>query len=269
MRGRGRSLRRHRPEQVAAASREQVARCSSRRACGRRCARGPSRVRPPSTTCRTASSSPPSTRRRWRRIREVVIAERAEDFAHGLDLLAKLTDGRCSCASARTRTRFPRRRCAHPSRGLQRTASGGPAGTHVHFLDPVGPNKTVWTIGYQDVIAIGPRSVERRVLQRARGRPRRPAGGAAAPAAHGSVRRSSSSRPVRPRATPFACSRARCSAGHIARGALAFLGRYHVQVSVLLEDREREFLHYLRPGTDRFSVFPVFASSGSGASASA
>src|SRR5690606_30320831 len=30
----------------------------------------------------------------------------------------------------------------------------GLAGTHIHFLDPVSVAKTVWTIGYQDVIAI-------------------------------------------------------------------------------------------------------------------
>ena len=31
----------------------------------------------------------------------------------------------------------------------------GLAGTHVHYLQAVGASKTVWTIGYQDVIAIG------------------------------------------------------------------------------------------------------------------
>ena len=29
------------------------------------------------------------------------------------------------------------------------------SGTHIHFIEPVGANKTVWTINYQDVIAIG------------------------------------------------------------------------------------------------------------------
>ena len=31
----------------------------------------------------------------------------------------------------------------------------GNAGTHIHFLDAVGAEKTVWTVNYQDVIAIG------------------------------------------------------------------------------------------------------------------
>ncbi len=31
----------------------------------------------------------------------------------------------------------------------------GLPGTHIHYIDPVSANKTVWTINYQDVIAIG------------------------------------------------------------------------------------------------------------------
>ena len=31
----------------------------------------------------------------------------------------------------------------------------GLAGTHIHFLDPPNSEKIVWSIGYQDVIAIG------------------------------------------------------------------------------------------------------------------
>ena len=31
----------------------------------------------------------------------------------------------------------------------------GLVGTHIHLLDPVGANKTVWHLNYQDAIAIG------------------------------------------------------------------------------------------------------------------
>ena len=31
----------------------------------------------------------------------------------------------------------------------------GLVGTHIHFLEPVSAHKTVWHLGYQDVIAIG------------------------------------------------------------------------------------------------------------------
>src|SRR5699024_11231655 len=35
------------------------------------------------------------------------------------------------------------------------THPAGNAGTHIHYLDPVGMAKTVWSVGYQEVIAIG------------------------------------------------------------------------------------------------------------------
>ena len=46
--------------------------------------------------------------------------------------------------------------------------------------------------------------------------------------------------------------------GRTAEDALAFVGRYHTQVSVLAEGRDRPMLHYLRPGADRFSVMPIY-----------
>ena len=49
--------------------------------------------------------------------------------------------------------------------------------------------------------------------------------------------------------------------GHTARGGHAFLGRYHNQVSVLPEERERHLFGYLTPGANRHSVFPIFLSS--------
>ena len=35
------------------------------------------------------------------------------------------------------------------------TGSAGLVGTHIHFIDPVSEKKSVWHIGYQDVIAYG------------------------------------------------------------------------------------------------------------------
>jgi Na+-transporting NADH:ubiquinone oxidoreductase subunit A len=42
--------------------------------------------------------------------------------------------------------------------------------------------------------------------------------------------------------------------------AVSFLGRYHNQISVLREGREREFLGWLSPGANKFSIFPTFIS---------
>jgi Na+-transporting NADH:ubiquinone oxidoreductase subunit A len=49
--------------------------------------------------------------------------------------------------------------------------------------------------------------------------------------------------------------------GRAARGPMAFLGRYHQQVSVLAEGDDRPLLHYLRPGFDWFSVMRIYVSS--------
>ena len=48
--------------------------------------------------------------------------------------------------------------------------------------------------------------------------------------------------------------------GRTASEGLGFIGRYHNQVSVLEEGRDRPFLHYLRPGFNRFSVLPIYIS---------
>jgi Na+-transporting NADH:ubiquinone oxidoreductase subunit A len=49
--------------------------------------------------------------------------------------------------------------------------------------------------------------------------------------------------------------------GRIAQGETGgFLGRFHNQISVIAEDREREFLGWLGPGKDKFSVINTFVS---------
>ena len=53
-----------------------------------------------------------------------------------------------------------------------------------------------------------------------------------------------------------------CDSGSSGSGwSFAFLGRYHSQVSVIREGREREFLHYLRAGVNKHSALPIFFSS--------
>ena len=191
----------------------------------------------------------------------VVIAERAEAFSHGLDLLARISDGPVHLCVGVGGGEIP----VGSDARIERTIFDGPhpaglVGTHIHFLDPVGPNKTVWTIGYQDVIAIGETAqsgrlhVERVVALGGPpvSKPRlvRTRLGASVDELLAGETEGDELRQISGSAL----------SGTIARGALAFLGRYHQQVTVLAEDREREVLHYLRPGADKFSVFPVFVS---------
>ncbi|MBQ3389378.1 MAG: Na(+)-translocating NADH-quinone reductase subunit A [Thermoguttaceae bacterium] len=85
----------------------------------------------------------------------LIIAERISDFTAGLKVLSRICGQKIWLCKA-PNVELPEETVdkveivnvtgPHPA---------GLAGTHIHFLDPVGLNKTVWTIGYQDVIAIG------------------------------------------------------------------------------------------------------------------
>ena len=92
----------------------------------------------------------------------VIIAEHKEAFAQGLEILTKLSETTvylCKAPGADIPTvngvTVEEFEGKHPA---------GNAGTHIHFLDPVSQNKTVWTIGYQDVVAVGKLFTEGRLF---------------------------------------------------------------------------------------------------------
>ena len=191
----------------------------------------------------------------------LVIAERAADFENGLTVISRLTDGAVHlCTSSDSVIK------SGGATSVQLHSFSGPhpaglAGTHIHFIDPVSEHKTVWTVGYQDVLAIGALFTTghidtRRVISLAGPQVARP-------------------RLVR---TRLGANLSELSAGELkdgqnrlvsgsvlsgraASGPFDFLGRYHVQVSVLLEGRQREFFRYLSPGSSRHSAMPIYLSS--------
>lgn len=191
----------------------------------------------------------------------VIINDRPDDFTAGLDGIARLTEGKvfvCHEAGKFVPAGSDPKLTPSEFGGIH---PAGLAGTHIHHLDPVSAKKTVWSIGYQDVIAIG-HLLQSGTLDSSR------VISLAGPGV-------SSPRLIR---TTLGASIEELAAGelnegeqrlisgpvfsgHTARGGLAFLGRYHQQISVLPEERERHFLGYLTPGGNRHSVFPVFLSS--------
>ena len=46
--------------------------------------------------------------------------------------------------------------------------------------------------------------------------------------------------------------------GRQSQGIESYLGRYHLQVSALAEGTEREFVHYIKLGSHRFSELGVY-----------
>jgi len=190
----------------------------------------------------------------------VVINEYATEFAAGLDVLSRLTSGPVYVCQEAGKY-LPAGNA--PSLSVQEFSGVHPAGlpgTHIHFLDPVGPGKSVWFIGYQDVIAVGylflngslwtdrivaiggPGCRAPRLLRTRLGASLDEL--SAGELADGPQRVISGS----------------VLAGRTAEGPEAFLGRYHTQVSVLPEDSERRLFGWLTPGADKHSVFPVYLS---------
>lgn len=193
----------------------------------------------------------------------VAMADRKDQFTLGLRCLAHLTDGKVHvCKGEQSEI---------PGGGIDRvnveTFSGphpaGLVGTHIHFLDPVGPNKTVWYINYQDVCAIGSLLTTgtidtRRVVSLAGPIVKQPRlletqiGIDVNELVEGELAEDSNPRIVS----------GSVLFGRTVEAPRNFLGRYHMQVSALQEGDEREFLGWQKPGFDKFSVSRVFASAG-------
>lgn len=192
----------------------------------------------------------------------LVIAGYPEQFSAGLRVLARLTDGPVFVCHEAGKDPLANASLATTGQIRAEAFSGphpaGLPGTHIHFLDPVGPHKTVWFIGYQDVIACGFLFLEGRIWNErivALGGP-------------GVVR----PRLLRTRLGAnlhellegeLGAEEQRVISGSVLAGRTAeqpvqFLGRYHVQISVLPEGRERQLFGYLTPGPHKHSVLPIY-----------
>ncbi|CAH8183677.1 MULTISPECIES: Na(+)-translocating NADH-quinone reductase subunit A [Vibrio] len=188
---------------------------------------------------------------------EAIINEQSESFVAGLDILSTLTEGKVYvCKSG---TSLPR----SSQSNIEEHVFDGPhpaglAGTHMHFLYPVSAENVAWSIGYQDVIAVGklfltgelytdrvislagpvvnnPRLIRTQIgasLEELTDNELMP----------GEVRVISGS----------------VLSGTHASGPHAYLGRYHSQVSVLREGRDKDFLGWAMPGKNKFSVTRSF-----------
>lgn len=193
---------------------------------------------------------------------ELVIAAHNEQFVSGLRVIRKLTQGKtyvCTRDDSRVpgdnvpNVDFVQFSGPHPA---------GLAGTHIHFVDPVGPQKTVWQIGYQDVIAIGHlfttgHIMTERVVSVAGPRVGKP----------GLYRtRLGACLDDLVKSAEADLTNARVISGSVLSGrksepAKNYLGRFHNQVSVLEEGNHREFLGWQKPGFDKFSITRIYGGS--------
>ncbi len=191
----------------------------------------------------------------------LIIGEQSEAFALGQELLAKLTAGKVYvCAAADGQV--PQGRAAN----IELAQFAGPhpaglAGTHIHFLEGVSPTKTVWTVGYQDVIAIGRlfldgRLYTQRVISLAGPQVENPrllrtVLGVDLQALCAGQLKEGESRIIS----------GSVLGGRGVHGATAYLGHYHNQVSVVLEGRQRELFGWLSPGFSKHSNLGIYFTS--------
>ncbi|MCA9239466.1 MAG: Na(+)-translocating NADH-quinone reductase subunit A [Planctomycetales bacterium] len=140
----------------------------------------------------------------------------------------------------------------------------GLPGTHIHLLKPAHAERTVWHIGYQDVAAVGRLMLSgtymsERVVSLAGPTVTNPRlvktnlGASLKELADGQI-------------SVDAGRTARVISGSVLSGRTSeppidYLGRYHTQVSSLLEGDEREFIGWMLPGFDKFSALSAFAAS--------
>ncbi|MCB1035570.1 MAG: Na(+)-translocating NADH-quinone reductase subunit A [Acidobacteria bacterium] len=191
----------------------------------------------------------------------VALDGREEDFRIGLKALSRLTDGPVFLCKA-SGSAIP----SADGSGLRVEEFSGPhpagtAGLHIHVLDPVDRRKLVWHLGYQDTAAIGHLFATgeldvRRVVS------------VAGPAVKAPqlVRSRLGASIDELLAGRLAEGEMRILSGSVLSGrrasgeVLGYLGRYHQQISVVREDRSREFLGWVAPGAKKFSTVSAFAS---------
>lgn len=190
----------------------------------------------------------------------LIIAEEADAFTAGLKAITVLTEGKTHLCHADGAS-VP----GGDIEGVEAAAFAGPhpaglAGTHIHFLHALNPEQPVWTIGYQDVIAIG------RLLTTGHydgscvvslagpvcGNPRlvrTVTGASMAEVAAGDL----PDMPVRMISGSVLSGRA-------GEGVSGYLGRYARQITLIEEDKKQIPMGWIRPMFAKYAVQPVLGS---------
>ncbi len=190
----------------------------------------------------------------------VVLEERGRDFTFGLQIVRHLTSGSVHLCRASGKVLQGEEIDGIAVQEFDGPHPAGLPGTHISKVDPVGAAKTVWHVGYQDVVAIGRLFTTgkldvTRVVS---------VGGPSVTSPSLVRTRLGASLPQlldgRVEGSDNRIVSGSVLGGRRAAAPCDFLGRFHDQVTVLPEGGEREFLGWQGPGFERFSVKRIFAS---------
>jgi Na+-transporting NADH:ubiquinone oxidoreductase subunit A len=189
---------------------------------------------------------------------EIVINENSAAFIDGLKVLKILNSKLFLCTQAGSKIPGSDIASLHEFAGPH---PAGNVGTHIHYLDPVGTKKQVWHMDYQDVIALGMlfttgKLYTEKVVSLAGPIVKKPRLVKTKLGAnlHDLVEGEN-----------FEVTEKRIISGSVFGGRKVtenkeFLGRYHNQVTLLKEGREREFFGWHSPGFNKFSVKNIYLS---------
>jgi Na+-transporting NADH:ubiquinone oxidoreductase subunit A len=190
----------------------------------------------------------------------VIIKERVDDFANGLAVVSRLTEGKTYLCKA-TGSDIKASDVAEVAEFSGPHPAGLPS-THIHLIDPVHTEKKVWHVDYQAVIAIGALftsgkiNVER-VVSLAGPTTKNPrlvrtrVGANTDDLLAGELEEGVESRVIS----------GSVLYGQEATDWAAYLGCYSHQVSVLKEGRERELFGWIVAGKNKYSAMNVYTSS--------
>ncbi|HCU2505752.1 TPA: Na(+)-translocating NADH-quinone reductase subunit A [Proteus mirabilis] len=183
----------------------------------------------------------------------VIIEQNEQAFNDGLIVLSKLTEGKVHvCHGEKAPAKLNDGQISYNQ--FVGPHPAGLVGTHIHFLEPVSAKKMVWHLNYQDVIAIGylfttGSLYTERVVALAGPQVKAPR----------LLRTCLGADLYELTKDQLVDGDNRIISGSILWGwksdeAHHYLGRFHNQVSVLREGREKELFGWGYPGTNKFSI---------------
>lgn len=190
-----------------------------------------------------------------------IITENAAAFEKGLEAVSTLSGGKTYLCHE-TGASVPGLNTA----GVETATFSGPhpaglAGTHIHFLDVPTAEKTVWSIGYQDVIAIG------QLLQTGKVDPTRVIALSgpmcANPRLIKTVMGASMVELSEDELTdnlPVRLISGSILSGRLGEGPSAYVGRYARQITLIEEDHKQIPMGWIRPMPSKFAIQPLLGS---------
>ncbi|MGR8953101.1 MAG: Na(+)-translocating NADH-quinone reductase subunit A [Gammaproteobacteria bacterium] len=191
----------------------------------------------------------------------VIIKANSADFANGLTVISRLTDGKVYVCKATGADIAVGNASAVQVAEFSGPHPAGLPSTHIHFIDPVNADKVVWYLNYQAVIAIGAlfttgRLNVERVVSLAGPTVKNPRLIKTRVGANTDDLVKGELDDVENRVVSGSVLH-----GHQASGWAAYLGCYHNQISVLQEGRARELFGWIVPGKDKYSALDVYINS--------